>query len=120
VAEETERERGDRMWREVMHFDAPTADDPFTHWTRDVIFGEVWASDGLGRRDRRLTSLTCAAIVGASGALTTHMQAAVDSGDITLEELGHWVLHLAFYAGWPVASGAYIAWRTLAAQQAAS
>jgi 4-carboxymuconolactone decarboxylase len=117
VADETERERGERMWREVMGFDAPTADDPFTHWTRDVVLGQVWSDDGLGRKERRATSLTCTALVGASGALEVHMRAALTSGDFTLEELGHWVLHLAFYAGWPVASGAYVAWRALAASQ---
>ena len=85
---------------------------------RDVVFGKVWSDGGLGRKERRLTSLTCTAVVGASGALEVHLDAAVRSGDLTLEELGHWVLHLAFYAGWPVASGAYIAWRSLAARQA--
>jgi 4-carboxymuconolactone decarboxylase len=120
VADETERERGERMWVEVMGMGVPPADDPFTQWTRDVVFGRVWSGDGLGRKERRTTSITCAAIAGAPGALETHMRAALTSGDFTLEELGHWVVHLAFYAGWPVASGAYITWRTIAATQPTS
>ena len=38
-----------------------------------------------------------------------HLGAAYRSGDFTLEELDEWVLHLAHYAGWPLATTAHSA-----------
>jgi 4-carboxymuconolactone decarboxylase len=119
VGDETPTERGHRVWRETMGFDAPTTDDVFTHYTRDVVFGEIWSDDRLGRRERRMVSLTCTAFSGQQIPLRVHMAAALSTGDYTADELLQWVQMVAFYAGWPVASTAYVVWRELTGDAAA-
>jgi 4-carboxymuconolactone decarboxylase len=71
--------------------------------TKRVVYAEIWARSGITRRERRLISLTCAALAGAARATELHWQGAIDSGDLTPEELGEFALQFAFYAGWPQA-----------------
>lgn len=104
-------ERAVASWREVVGFDAPASDDPYTEFTVDHVFGRVWTRPGLSRRDRRLITLTCVAMAGQAQPLAIHVGAAHRSGDLDAEALHEWVLHLAHYAGWPVAATAYTALR---------
>lgn len=101
------RARATESWQDVMRFDPPPVTDPYTEFTTDHIFGRVWTRPGLARRDRRLVSLTVIALRGLHDPMLVHMTAAVDSGDLTLDELHEWVVHLAHYGGWPIAANAY-------------
>lgn len=109
------RAEAEAMWRDVMRFDPPPVTDPFTELTTDHVFGRIWTRPGLARRDRRLVSLTAAAMAGQRDPLVVHLGAAVDSGDLSVDELHEWVVHLAHYAGWPVAATAYGALREVQA-----
>jgi 4-carboxymuconolactone decarboxylase len=117
MTEESSRERGQRTWREVMAFDALAPTEPYTAFTVDTVFGELWNRPGISRRDRRLISLTICAMSAQGLAMSAHIDAALQSGDLSVEELDEWVLHLAFYGGWPVGSSAYAAVRAAAASQ---
>lgn len=64
----------------------------------------VWERPGLGRRERRLVTITCAAYAIDQEAILDHAYAAIESGDLTIEELLEVVLHFAVYCGWPKAS----------------
>lgn len=119
MSDEERRERGERIWREVMEFDALPATEPYTEFTIDTVFAELWNRPGLSRRDRRLISLTICAMSAQGMAMGAHVAAALSSGDLTLEELDEWVLQLSFYGGWPVGSSAYAALRTAVAKAAA-
>jgi 4-carboxymuconolactone decarboxylase len=99
----------DSMWQEVMRIDAPPVTDPYMEATTEQLFGGLWARPGFARRDRRLTTLTVIATRGLREPLIGHLSAALSSGDITAEELHEWVLHVAFYAGWPAGANAYAA-----------
>jgi 4-carboxymuconolactone decarboxylase len=99
----------DSMWQEVMRIDAPPITDPYMEATTEQLFGGVWARPGFARRDRRLTTLTVIATRGLREPLIGHLSAALSSGDITAEELHEWVLHVAYYAGWPAGANAYAA-----------
>jgi 4-carboxymuconolactone decarboxylase len=98
-------ERGRRRFNEVMRSAAPASDAPFV---RDgvvaAVFGDLWTRDGLPTRDRRLISITCACMASVPRGIEDHIRAALASGDITLEEMREFVLHFAYYAGWPKAS----------------
>jgi 4-carboxymuconolactone decarboxylase len=113
---ESTRERGERTWREVMGFDALPATEPYTEVTIDTVFGDLWNRPGLSRRDRRLISLTICAMSAQGMALGAHVDAALASGDLSVEELDEWVLQLSFYGGWPIGSSAYAAVRAAAAK----
>jgi 4-carboxymuconolactone decarboxylase len=114
------RATAEKMWQEIMRFDAPPITDPYTEATTDSVFGGLWARPGLARRDRRLTSLTVIATRGLKEPLVAHMTAALSSGDLTADELHEWVLHLSFYAGWPCGATAYAALREVLAHPTAS
>jgi alkylhydroperoxidase/carboxymuconolactone decarboxylase family protein YurZ len=101
------RARSQAMWREVMQAGAPPITDPYTEVTMDHLMGNVWTRPGLARRDRRLVTLTAAAVAGHRDSLRNHLRASVESGDLSRAELDEWVVHLAHYGGWPTATTAY-------------
>ncbi|MCV7405615.1 carboxymuconolactone decarboxylase family protein [Mycobacterium marseillense] len=96
--------RGVRTFAEVMTFDAPGYDGPFSGGLIDFVFGEVWSRPGLSRRDRRFVTLACVAAADTQAPLEQHVHAALKSGDLTITEMRETVLHFAVYAGWPKAS----------------
>jgi 4-carboxymuconolactone decarboxylase len=114
------RAEANAMWQEIMGFDPPPITDPYTEFTTDAVFGRVWTRPGLPRRDRRITSLTVIALRGLKEPLVAHMSAAIDSGDISVDELHEWVLHLAHYGGWPIAANAYAVLREVQAHPSRS
>lgn len=118
MSDDQRRERGERIWREVMEFDALPPTEPYTEFTIDTVFAELWNRPGLSRRDRRLISLTICAMSAQGVAMGAHVAAALTSGDLTVEELDEWVLQLSFYGGWPVGSSAYAALRAEVAKAA--
>jgi 4-carboxymuconolactone decarboxylase len=95
------------MWREVMQAEPPPVTDPYTEVTADHLMGRIWTRPGLARRDRRLVTLTIAAVTGQVGPLRNHLHASLESGDFSIEELHEWVVHLAHYGGWPAGTTAY-------------
>lgn len=101
------RARSQAMWREVMHADAPPVSDPYTELTTDHLMGRIWTRPGLARRDRRLVTLTIAAVTGQRDPLRNHLRASLESGDLSIEELHEWIVHLAHYGGWPAGTTAY-------------
>jgi 4-carboxymuconolactone decarboxylase len=107
--------KGTEMWRRVMVNDPPAMSTPFTTMTKDHVFGEVWSRPGLTTRDRRLVSLTCTALAPGP-ALAIHVEAALKSGDLDVEAIEEWLIHLAHYAGWPTAANAYVVTRDVLAR----
>ena len=98
------RERGRRAFAEVMTFPAPADDSPVATGLIDFVYGEIWSRPGLSRRDRRFVTLACVAAADAEAPLREHVYAALNSGDVSVDELREAVLHFAVYAGWPKAS----------------
>jgi 4-carboxymuconolactone decarboxylase len=119
MADQDDRERGQQAWREVMGADSPPIGDPFMEFTSDHVFGRIWTRPGLTTRDRRLITLTAIVAAGADAALALHLGAAYRSGDLDLDELDEWVVHVAHYVGWPAATPAYMALGALKAEVAA-
>jgi 4-carboxymuconolactone decarboxylase len=110
------RAQSQAMWREVMQEIAPPVSDPYTELTTDHLMGKVWSRPGLARRDRRLVTLTIAAVAGQRDPLRNHLRASLESGDFSMAELHEWIVHLAHYGGWPVATTAYATLRELSAE----
>jgi 4-carboxymuconolactone decarboxylase len=70
-----------------------------------VLFGDVWERPGLSPRDRSLITVASLVALYRTNELPHHVQRALDNG-VTRDELVELITHLAFYAGWPVASSA--------------
>ena len=83
----------------------PDQDNPFTGaGVLDFVYGELWQRPGLGVRERRLITVTCAAVQGASLPIISHVYAALKSRDISFAEMDELALHFAAHHGWPKAS----------------
>ena len=110
------REVGRRKFIEVNGFPPPDAMLPITEITVDHVFGEIWTRPGLTRKERRWISITSVASAGADAALEIHVFAALQSGDITLDELREAVAHFAVYQGFPKATTFHVAVEAAAAR----
>lgn len=104
-------ETGRLRYREVMVSDAPPPLTPYLDkGVVDSVFGELWDRPGLPRRDRRWITLACVGAAAVDEPIQQHVYAALASGDVTREEFQEFVLHLAYYAGWPRASALEMAY----------
>lgn len=70
----------------------------------DLIFGQVWTRPGMTHRQRRWVSLSAAGMTGTPVGITAHIYGALNSEQISAEEMGEFLLHFACYAGWPKAT----------------
>lgn len=73
----------------------------FAHLNDDVLFGEVWSSDGLSLKTRSILTITTLVAKGLiDGSFAYHLQTAKKNG-VTKNEIAEILTHVAFYAGWP-------------------
>jgi alkylhydroperoxidase/carboxymuconolactone decarboxylase family protein YurZ len=86
----------------VNQADPPAFKSPVGDAAMDFVFGKLWGSEFLSWRERRICSLTCAAISGQSVALDAHVRGALKSKDLSVDELRALAVHVAAYAGFPV------------------
>jgi 4-carboxymuconolactone decarboxylase len=68
------------------------------------VFGEMWRRGVLTTRDRRWITLSCVGADDSAYAIESHVWAALNSGDVSIEEFDEFVLHLATQLGWPKAA----------------
>lgn len=80
----------------------------FAHLNDDILFGEVWSRNNLlSLRDRSLVTITSLISQGITdNSLVYHLKEAKKNG-ITRTEIAEIITHIAFYAGWPKAWGAF-------------
>ena len=110
------REVGRQKFIEINGFPPPDVMLPITEMTVDHVFGEIWTRPGLTRKERRWISITSVAAAGAEAALEIHVFSALQSGDITLDELHEAVAHFAVYQGFPRATTFHFAVEAAAAR----
>jgi 4-carboxymuconolactone decarboxylase len=121
MSESERRQLGRETFRDVMGFEVSgePQGDPFVEsGLLDTVFAELWNRDGLTRKERRIITVVC---VGASAypvAAAAHVRAALESGDLTVDELRELILQFAYYAGFPRASALNNALREYLQEQA--
>jgi len=86
------RERGAEIWKQVTQTPECEGTDPLHAAVLDFVFAEVWTREALSFRDRRLISLTCAAIAAHPGPIRSHLRSSLLSGDLSEPELRELVL----------------------------
>jgi 3-oxoadipate enol-lactonase/4-carboxymuconolactone decarboxylase len=107
-------EAGMRIRREVLgdrHVDA--ANERITPETADFqdfltryAWGEIWARDGLSRRDRSLVTLSSLVTGGHENEIAMHIRAGLTNG-LSRTEISEAIMHTALYAGLPAANSAF-------------
>lgn len=93
-----------RVFRDVMTVEPPATTTAAEQAELEYLFGELWPRPGLGRRERRLITITCTGYAVTPQPIIDHAYAALNSGEFTIQELLEVVLHFAVYCGWPKAS----------------
>ncbi|BBY18227.1 hypothetical protein MLIT_38190 [Mycolicibacterium litorale] len=84
---------------------APTRDNPYSGaGILNFVFGEMWLRPGLGRKERRLITVTCVAFQDAPYPILSHVYAALKSRDLSFDEMDELALHFAAHYGWPKAA----------------
>ncbi|ADP79522.1 carboxymuconolactone decarboxylase family protein [Pseudofrankia inefficax] len=100
-ADREERIRGGQEeFRTVNVIPAPPPDSPYFYaGILNFVFGHVWRRDGLSRRERRLVTIPCVGASDAVGPIFSHVGSALESGDVTYEEMQEIILHFSAYYG---------------------
>lgn len=79
----------------------------FAEINDDVLFGEVWSSDGLSPKIRSMLTVTTLVAKGlVDSSFEHHLKFAKENG-VTKAEMGELLTHVAFYSGWPNAWAAF-------------
>lgn len=79
----------------------------FAELNDDILFGEIWNRPGLTARERSM--VTISTLIGKGiidSSLSHHLKFAKQNG-VTRNEISEILTHIAFYAGWPNAWGAF-------------
>jgi 4-carboxymuconolactone decarboxylase len=69
------------------------------------MIDKVWSRPLLSMRERRLGVLAILAMTSAPRELAVHLTAALDSGDLSPEEIDEVSIQIAMYGGWPRGAG---------------
>jgi 4-carboxymuconolactone decarboxylase len=84
--------------------------------TSDMLFGDVWETPGLSKRDRSVVTVAVNTALYRTEQLRSHINRALDNG-VTKEEIVQIITHVTFYAGWPCGvNGAAVASEVFAAR----
>lgn len=83
----------------------PALPEAFREMTMAHLFGDVWTRPNLELRERSLVTVTTLAALGREAQLRLHLHGALNVG-WTRTQLEELLLHVAHYAGWPVAVSA--------------
>lgn len=113
MAESTSLEKGREVLRQLRGGEKPGAMGniaeevfpDFWRMTQEHVLGEVWSRPGLALRDRSMITVATLTALARSEELKGHMTYALNIG-ITREEILEMIMHIAHYAGWPVAMNA--------------
>jgi 4-carboxymuconolactone decarboxylase len=106
--------RGMQLRRAVLgdaHVDRAAAaqtafDADFQAFITETAWGSVWARPGLDLRTRHLLTLALLAALGRENELALHLRSIANTG-VTQDEVKELLLHVAVYAGVPVANSAF-------------
>jgi 4-carboxymuconolactone decarboxylase len=101
------RAAGMAKMREVYGFTLDPAEVPgrYTDVTVDHLFGTVWTDDTLDLRQRRLLTIGVLAAQDKPDLLEVQFGAALERGELTVEQVREVVVHLTHYVGWPISVG---------------
>lgn len=102
---EARHREGSANFKSVMTFGGPPPIAAyFDGGILNFVFGEMWCRPGLDERARRWITLVGVADSSSGTPISTHVYAAMASGNATLEEMNEFVLQYAVHSGWPRAS----------------
>ena len=81
-------------------------DAEFQRYVTENAWGAVWSRGGLERKTRHMLTLGMLAALGRQDDLAVHIRATRNTG-VTRDEVKEILLHVAVYAGAPLANSAF-------------
>lgn len=111
---ESKFERGMAVRRSVLgnrHVDNASAqitdlDADFQTFITETAWGSIWARPGLTHRERSMLTMALMAALGHDEELAMHIRATANTG-ASVDDIKETLLHVAIYAGVPVANRAF-------------
>lgn len=113
---EARQREGQKMFNLINTYPGPASE--YSYYDAGIVgfvFGEMWTRGGLTMRERRWITLVGVGQGDTPAPILSHVYAALNSGDCTLEEVDEFTLFYATQMGWP--KGAAINDALIKAQQ---
>ena len=99
------RRTGLEKMNEVYAWELPDMPGDYFALTVDHLFGKIWTRPGLSMRDRRLMVLSVVTSLGLQDLLEVQVNAVLQNGELTEDELREMAIFLTHYVGFPLGSG---------------
>ncbi len=100
------RKKGLEKMNEVYGWEMPNIEgDPYFDLTVDHLFGDIWSRPGLSMRDKRIMTLSIVTALGEQDLAEIQVNAALQNGELTADELKEMAVFLTQYVGFPRGSG---------------
>ncbi|MBV8930884.1 MAG: carboxymuconolactone decarboxylase family protein [Mycobacteriaceae bacterium] len=99
------RRKGLVKMNEVYAWEMPDMPGDYFALTVDHLFGTIWTRPGLSMRDKRLMTLSVVTALGLQDLSEVQVNAALQNGELTEDELSEMAIFLTHYVGFPLGSG---------------
>ena len=99
------RRKGLAKMNEVYAWEMSDMPGDFFALTVDHLFGDIWSRPGLSMRDKRLITLSVVTALGLPDLAEIQVNAALENGEMTSDELREMALFITHYVGFPLGSG---------------
>ena len=98
------RKKGLAKMNEVYGWEMPDMPGEYFALTVDHLFGTIWSRPGLSMRDRRMMLIGVLTTLGQEELLEVQVNAVLQNGELTREELREVAIFLTHYVGFPLGS----------------
>ncbi|MBV9352399.1 MAG: carboxymuconolactone decarboxylase family protein [Mycobacterium sp.] len=98
------RRKGLEKMNEVYAWEMPDVPGEFFALTVEHLFGRIWTRPGLSMRDRRMMLVAVLTALGQEELLDVQVNAVLQNGELTREELREMAIFLTHYVGFPLGS----------------
>jgi len=99
------RRKGLAKMNEVYAWEMADMPGDFFALTVDHLFGNIWSRPGLSMRDKRIMTLSVVTALGLPDLAEIQVNAALENGEMTSDELREMALFITHYVGFPLGSG---------------
>jgi 4-carboxymuconolactone decarboxylase len=99
------RRKGLEKMNEVYAWEMRDMPGEYFALTVDHLFGRIWTRPGLSMRDRRLMVVAVVTALGLQDLLEVQVNAILQNGELTEDELREVAIFLTHYVGFPLGSG---------------
>lgn len=98
------RRKGLEKMNEVYAWEMPDVQDEYFALTVDHLFGTIWTRPGLSMRDRRMMVIAAVTAQGQEDLLEIQINAVLQNGELTEDELKEIAVFITHYVGFPLGS----------------